>query len=47
MTNKYIALSYLKKGYSVIPVKSPQMVRTDLPTEEIIKHARQATKTQE
>ena len=40
MTNKDIALSYLKKGYSVIPVKSPQMVRTDLSTEEIIKQCK-------
>jgi replicative DNA helicase len=40
MTNKDIALSYLKKGYSVIPVKSPQMIRADLATEEIIKQCK-------
>ena len=40
MTNKNISLSYLKKGYSVIPVKSPQMTKANLSEEELIKQCK-------
>jgi len=36
MSNKEIALSYLKQGLSVIPVTSPQMISPDTPEKEMI-----------
>lgn len=40
MNNKDIALSYLRKGLSVIPLKSPSMVRRDLPEQEFIRQCK-------
>ena len=37
MNNKQIALQYLEKGLSVIPLISPSMASKNLPAEEYIK----------
>ena len=40
MTIKEIALSYLNKGFSIIPLKSPTMVSSQLPPDEFIRHCK-------
>ena len=40
MSNKEIALNYLRKGLSVIPLKSPSMVRKDLSEQEFIRQCK-------
>ena len=40
MNNKEIALSYLRKGLSVIPLRSPSMVRKDLTEKEFIRQCK-------
>ena len=40
MNNKEIALSYLRKGLSVIPLKSPSMVSNNLPKQEFIRQCK-------
>ena len=41
MTNKELALSYLEKGFSVIPVWSPEMVKTK-PTRDFVDNLKKA-----
>ena len=40
MSNKDIALSYLRQGLSVIPLKSPSMVSSNLPQQEFIRQCK-------
>ena len=40
MNNKEIALSYLRQGLSVIPLKSPTMVSNELPPQEFIRQCK-------
>ena len=40
MTNKEYALQFLRKGLSVIPLKSPSMVSQDLPEEKFIRECK-------
>lgn len=40
MSNKDIALNYLRKGLSVIPLKSPSMVRKDLSDQDFIRQCK-------
>jgi replicative DNA helicase len=40
MTNKEIALSYLRKGWAVIPIKSPSMVNSNMDQKEFIRQCK-------
>jgi len=40
MSQKNIALSYLRKGWAVIPIKSPAMIKTDMDQKELIRQCK-------
>ena len=40
MSQKNIALSYLKKGWAVIPIKSPAMIKSKMDPKELIRQCK-------